>query len=82
MWRKIRYYLRKKFPEINIQVERIDSFNYRVTIPDLQINSLFGYSNNLKDDDTTIKLMIESLSTNLKSQIFEKRKFKNKKILS
>jgi hypothetical protein len=79
MWRKFRYYLRLKFPDMNIQVEKLDSFNYRVTIPDLNISSLFGYSNFLKEDESSMKILIESLSVNLKSQIFEKRKIKNKK---
>jgi len=79
MWRKFRYYLRLKFPDMNIQVEKLDSFNYRVTIPDLNISSLFGYSNFLKEDESSMKILIESLSFNLKSQIFEKRKIKNKK---
>jgi signal-transduction protein with cAMP-binding, CBS, and nucleotidyltransferase domain len=64
---------------MNIQVEKLDSFNYRVTIPDLNISSLFGYSNFLKEDESSMKILIESLSFNLKSQIFEKRKIKNKK---
>jgi hypothetical protein len=82
MWRKFRYYLRLKFPDLNIQVERVNSFNYRVTIPDLQISVPFGYSNSLKEEegDTTLKLMVESLTTNLKSQIFQRRKFKNNNI--
>lgn len=79
MWRKFRYYLRLKFPDMNIQVEKLDAFNYRVTIPDLNISSLFGYSNFLKEDESSMRLLIESLSVNLKSQIFEKRKIKNKK---
>ena len=80
MWRKIRYYLRKKFPDLVIEVERVDSFNYKVTIPDLEISIPFGYSNFLKDDESTMKVMIDSLTVNLKSQIFQRRKVKNKKI--
>jgi hypothetical protein len=64
---------------MNIQVEKLDAFNYRVIIPDLNISSLFGYSNFLKEDESSMRLLIESLSVNLKSQIFEKRKIKNKK---
>lgn len=79
MWRKFRYYLRKKFPENRIEIEKVDSFNYRVLLPDLQITVFFGYSNYLKSDETSFKVLMDSLTSNIKNQLFQRQKIKNKR---
>lgn len=79
MWRKFRYYLRKKFPDIKLEVEKVDTYNYKVIMPDLQVHMFFGYSNQLKGDESSIKVMVDSLYSGLKNQMFMRRKIKNQK---
>jgi len=77
MWRLFRWNLLKKFPDLKFEFKKINTTTFQVEVPTKNISIQLHYDKNLTKDSDMYNLLLNSLISDIKNQVFEvKRKKK------